>query len=65
MRLLSLDEIDPIIDDPSSINEACSTNPAETKAQQIERVLREACDGFFEAFDVLRKAQEDAVAPRK
>jgi hypothetical protein len=60
LRILSLDGIDPIIDHPASISKAWSSKFRETMAQMIERILRDTYESFFQAFDKLRKSQEDS-----
>jgi hypothetical protein len=59
LRTLSLKDIDPILNDPSSISEPWSNHSAETKAHRID--LRRAYDGFIEAFGELRTAREDVL----
>jgi hypothetical protein len=59
LRTLSLKDIDPILNDPSSISEPWSNHSAETEAHRIDQILRRAYDGFIEAFGELRTARED------
>lgn len=57
LRMLSLDDIDPILNDPSSIGKPWSSSSAETKAQRIARTLKEAYDEFMGAYDEMYKNQ--------
>jgi hypothetical protein len=61
LRTLSLKDIDPILNDPSSIGKPWSRHTAETKAQRIDQILRQAYDGFIEAFGELRTVREEAI----
>ena len=62
LRTLSLKDIDPILNDPSSISKPWSSDSAETKAQWIDQILKQAYNGFIEAFGDLRTARDDALA---
>jgi hypothetical protein len=60
LRELSLNTIDPIVGNPSLIDEPCSSRAPETNGQRIERVLKDAYDRWIEAHDGMRRAQSKA-----
>jgi hypothetical protein len=65
LRALSLDDIDPLFDDPSLIGKpwpSSSGASGETRVQGIQRVLMESYDGYTKALDEMRKAQMDEYA---